>query len=105
MREYLDRPRERLMEPFDDPWELAAILRAADRRLGRACLLGWGNNLDTEHPARLVLAARFGHGHVADGTSDDAGSRSLPTRPRHADGPTKPTSGPQATEPGHLQGP
>jgi hypothetical protein len=96
MREYLDRPRERLMESFDDPWELAAILRAADRRLGRACLLGWGNSLDVEHPARLVLAARFGHGHAADGTSDAAESQSLPTRPRHADGPTEPASGPQA---------
>jgi hypothetical protein len=62
MREYLDRPREQLMAPFDDPWELAAILRAADRRLGRACLLGWGDKLDAEHPARPVLAARFGEG-------------------------------------------
>ena len=39
MRAYLGRPRERLMAPFEDPWALAAILRAADRRLGRACLL------------------------------------------------------------------
>jgi hypothetical protein len=28
LRASLDRPRERLMEPFEDPWELAAILRA-----------------------------------------------------------------------------
>jgi hypothetical protein len=59
MREYLDRPRERLMDPFEDPWELAAILRAADRRLGRACLMDWGNQLDRKHPAHVVLAARF----------------------------------------------
>ena len=60
MRDYLDRPRERLMEPFEDPWELAAILRAADRRLGRACLLGWAVGLDQDHPALIVLEARFG---------------------------------------------
>lgn len=60
MREYLDRPRERLMEPFEDPWELAAILRAADRRLGRACLIDWTRTLDAEHPAQVVIAARFG---------------------------------------------
>jgi hypothetical protein len=90
MREYLDRPRERLMESFDDPWELAAILCAADRRLGRACPLGWRNNLDADHPARLVLAARFGHGHAADGSSDVAKSQSLPTRPRHAVGRLNP---------------
>ena len=60
MRDYLDRPRERLMEPFEDPWELAAILRAADRRLGRACLLGWAKGLDPEHPALVVIRARFG---------------------------------------------
>ncbi len=56
---YLDRSRERLMEPFEDPWELAAILRAADRRLGRACLLDWAQELDLEHPALVVIRARF----------------------------------------------
>ena len=60
MRDYLDRPRGQLMEPFEDPWELAAILRAADRRLGRACLLGWAADLDQGHPALIVLGARFG---------------------------------------------
>jgi hypothetical protein len=59
MRAYLDRPRERLMESFEDPWELAAILRAADRRLGRACLLNWAQALDPEHPALAVIQARF----------------------------------------------
>ena len=76
MRDYLDRPRERLMQPFEDPWELAAILRAADRQLGRACLLAWAAGLDPEHPALVVLKARFGdtvpkQGHQA--------SISLPT--------------------------
>jgi len=60
MRDYLDRPRDQLMKPFEDPWELAAILRAADRRLGRACLLGWATDLDPGHPALIVLRARFG---------------------------------------------
>jgi hypothetical protein len=59
MRAYLDRPRDQLMEPFDDPWELATILRAADRRLGRACLLDWMQKLDPEHPALVVIRARF----------------------------------------------
>ena len=60
MRDYLDLPRGRLMEPFEDPWKLAAILRATDRRLGRACLLGWAKQLDPEHPALVVIQARFG---------------------------------------------
>ncbi len=48
------------MEPFEDPWELAAILLAANRRLGRACLLGWAAELDQGRPALIVLRARFG---------------------------------------------
>lgn len=60
MRDYLDRPRARLMEPFEDPWELAAILRAADRRLGCERLLTWAETLDPEHPALPVVRARFG---------------------------------------------
>ena len=59
LRDYLDRPRDRLLEPFEDPWELAAILRAADRRLGRSCLLDWADTLDAEHPAPEVIRARF----------------------------------------------
>lgn len=59
LREYLDRPREQLMETFEDPWELAAVLRAADRRLGRDVLLAWGRQLDAQHPACPILLARF----------------------------------------------
>ena len=59
MRAYLDCPREQLMQPFEDPWELGAILRAADRRLGRDCLLAWAARLDPEHPALHVINARF----------------------------------------------
>lgn len=58
-REYLDRPREQLMQPREDPWELAAILRAAGR-LGRACLITWAAELNQDHPALTVLKARFG---------------------------------------------
>lgn len=54
VRGYLDRPRERLMVPFEDLRELAAVPRAADRPLGRACLLGWAAGLDQGHPALIV---------------------------------------------------
>lgn len=60
MRDYLDHPRDRLMEPFEDPWELGAILRAADRRLGRERLMAWAETLDPAHPATAVIRARFG---------------------------------------------
>lgn len=59
MRQYLDRPPARLMEPFDDPWELLDILRAADRRLGREALDEWGNGLEDQHPAKAVLSTRY----------------------------------------------
>jgi hypothetical protein len=62
LRQYLDRPRDRLFKPFEmDRWELIDILRAADRRLGRETLLTWAKTLDAGHPAHKVLAARFGH--------------------------------------------
>ena len=61
LRDYLDRPVEHLLDPFvDDDWELTDILRAADRRLGKARLLDWGLSLDADHPAHKVLSARFG---------------------------------------------
>ncbi len=60
LRQYLDRPRERLFEPFEaDEWELTDVLRAADWRLGKAALLHWAEALDAQHPARAVIAARF----------------------------------------------
>lgn len=64
LHEYLERPRTRLMEPVEDPWKLAAILRAADRRLGREVLLAWGSTLDAKHPANPVLHARFSPGRT-----------------------------------------
>lgn len=60
LRDYLDREKDRLFEPFEeDGWELTDILRAADRRLGRQALLEWSKPFDDEHPALAVLAARF----------------------------------------------
>jgi hypothetical protein len=61
LRDYVDRDRDDLFDPFeDDGWELTDILRAADRRLGRAVLKTWAKTLDDGHPAHAVLAARFG---------------------------------------------
>lgn len=60
LRDYLDRERDRLFEPFeDDGWELTDILRAADRRIGRERLLAWADTTDEGHPALAVLRARF----------------------------------------------
>ncbi|WGM40441.1 hypothetical protein [Caulobacter sp. NIBR1757] len=61
LRDYLDRDRDRLFEPFEnDGWELTDILRAADRRVGRERLLAWAETTDEAHPALAVLRARFG---------------------------------------------
>jgi len=61
LREYLDRPRELLLHPFtEDRWELADILRAADRRLGKEALQSWSRDLGADHPAKRVLDKRFG---------------------------------------------
>jgi hypothetical protein len=61
LRQYIDRSRNQLFEPFEmDGWELTEILRAADRRLGREALLGWAEDLDEGHPALKVLVARYG---------------------------------------------
>jgi hypothetical protein len=58
--EYLDRPRDQLVLPFAaDLWEFTDILRAADRRMGRATLEVWVSGLDDEHPARQVFASRY----------------------------------------------
>ena len=69
---YLERPRTRLMKAFEDPWELATILRAAGRRPDRDVLLAWGSTLDAEHLACPVLHARFPPGKVptSRGTGD-----------------------------------
>jgi hypothetical protein len=61
LRDYLDRDRDRLFEPFEaDGWELTDILRAADRRIGRDKLQAWAEGVDDQHPALAVLKARFG---------------------------------------------
>jgi hypothetical protein len=60
LRQYLDRSRNQLFEPFEmDGWELIDIVLAADRRLGREALLRWAEDLDRSHPALKVLMARF----------------------------------------------
>lgn len=59
LRDYLDRSREALFEPFaDDAWELTDVLRAADRRLGREALTAWAAKFDAGHPALKVLTRR-----------------------------------------------
>lgn len=61
LREYLDRERDRLFEPFEaDCWECVDMLRAADRRIGRERLEAWSNGLDEAHPAWAVMSRRFG---------------------------------------------
>ncbi len=63
LRDYLDRDRERLFEPFEnDQWELGDILRAADRRIGRERLVEWSESLDQGSPARIVVERRCGPG-------------------------------------------
>lgn len=60
LRAYVDRPRDQLLEPFeDDHWGLTDILRAADRRVGKRNLIKWALTADGEHPARAVLRKRF----------------------------------------------
>ena len=58
IRDYIDRPKEALMEPFEnDRWGLADILRAADRRIGKQRL----REMQTENPgARKIISLRLG---------------------------------------------
>lgn len=61
LRQYLDRPKAALFEPFDDDqWELTDILRAADRRIGKQVLSAWRPHLDLEHPACAIIDMRLG---------------------------------------------
>ena len=47
LRDYINRPKEALMEPFEnDRWGLADILRAADRRIGKQRL----EEMETDNP-------------------------------------------------------
>jgi len=60
LRQYLDRPRAALFEPFEeDHWELTDMLRAADRRIGKEALRKWSADLDEGHPALPVIGARL----------------------------------------------
>ena len=62
IRMYIEMPKQDLltMKHPEDHWSLTDILRAADRRIGRARLLEWAETLPEKSPARLVVAARFG---------------------------------------------
>lgn len=63
LRQYLDRPRAALFEPFDDDrWELTDILRAADRRIGAQALRAWSLELEADHPAGAVIEYRLRKG-------------------------------------------
>jgi hypothetical protein len=61
LREYLDRARDKLFDPFDDHYDgLTDILRAADRRLGFSRLTLWTLRDPPPSPgARRILRARF----------------------------------------------
>lgn len=60
METWIDRPRGQLMTPIEeDRWELTDLLRAADRRLGRAALTCCAKTLDKGHPVLHVLEARW----------------------------------------------
>lgn len=60
LRQYLDRPRAALFEPFEqDGWELTDMLRAADARVGRRRLAAWARTLDAGHPALAVVRRRL----------------------------------------------
>jgi hypothetical protein len=64
LREYINRPKDKLFEPFaTDRWGLADILRAADRRVGKRkrqemlrTILNGGTNSTA---VRKILEARF----------------------------------------------
>jgi hypothetical protein len=57
IRDYIDRPRETLFEPFEnDRWGLTDILKALDRRIGKRRLL----EMKTENPGALkVISLRL----------------------------------------------
>jgi len=57
IREYIERPKEALLEPFEsDRWGLAEILRAADRRVGKRRLM----EMNPENPgAKKIIALRL----------------------------------------------
>jgi len=57
IREYIERPKETLLEPFEnDRWGLTEILRAADRRIGKRRLLEMNPE---NHGAKKIIALRL----------------------------------------------
>ena len=57
IRDYINRPKEALMEPFEnDRWGLTDILRAADRRIGKQRL----EEMETDNPgAKKIISMRL----------------------------------------------
>ena len=54
LRDYINRPKEALMEPFEnDRWGLTDILRAADRRIGKQRL----EEMNTDNPGVLKIVS------------------------------------------------
>ena len=62
IRKYIETPKEKLMEPFEnDYWGLADILRAADRRIGKRRLM----EMNTDNPgARKIISLRLNQNNV-----------------------------------------
>jgi len=57
IRDYINRPKETLLEPFEnDKWGLTDILRATDRRIGKKRLL----EMNPENPwAKKIISLRL----------------------------------------------
>jgi len=57
IRDYINRPKEALLEPFEnDKWGLTDILKAADRRIGKRRLL----EMNTENPwVKKIISLRL----------------------------------------------
>ena len=68
LREYIERPKEALTEPFEnDYWGLSEILRAADRRVGKRKL----REMNPENPgARKIIFLRLNQKKVNEKRTD-----------------------------------
>jgi len=58
IRDYINRPNEKLLEPFEnDRWGLTEILKASDRRIGKQRL----KEMQTDNPvAKKIIGIRLG---------------------------------------------
>ena len=69
IREYIKRPKEALMDPFEnDHWGLTDILRAADRRIGKRRLL----EMKTENPSVMkIISLRLNQNNSKEEQSEN----------------------------------